>query len=128
MHHPKSINRPATKIPSVVLGFLLCLAMPFLASSAPNEPKIAAKSMPTISAQPLSIDVIPPGSAYRQKNFVSDIPGFGLVLDPLLVNPWGIAMSASSPFWVANNGTSTTQILKAMCRELLSSLMPPCPQ
>lgn len=84
--------------------------MPFLVSSAPNAIKIAAKSPAKVSLPQSDIVVIPPGSAYRQKNFVSDIPGFGLVQDPFLVNPWGIAMSASSPFWVANSGTSTTQI------------------
>jgi uncharacterized protein (TIGR03118 family) len=58
------------------------------------------------------IPAIPPGSAYRQTNLVSDIGGFAAIQDPLLVNPWGITMTASSPFWVANNGTSTTQLLK----------------
>jgi len=109
--HPKSTTRPATKIPSVVLGFLLCLSMPFLASSAPHTAKIAAKPTPKIAPQS-DIIVIPPGSAYIQKNFISDIPGFGLVLDPLLVNPWGISLTASSPFWVSNNGTSTTQLIR----------------
>jgi uncharacterized protein (TIGR03118 family) len=33
-------------------------------------------------------------------------------LDPLLVNPWGISLTASSPFWVANNGTSTSQLIR----------------
>ncbi len=58
------------------------------------------------------IPVIPPGSAYRQTNFVSDIGGLAFIQDPLLVNPWGISATASSPFWVANNGTSTTQLLR----------------
>jgi uncharacterized protein (TIGR03118 family) len=58
------------------------------------------------------IVVIPPGSAYRQRNLVSDVAGMALLQDPLLVNPWGISMSASSPFWMANNGTSTTQLFK----------------
>jgi uncharacterized protein (TIGR03118 family) len=30
--------------------------------------------------------------------------------DPLLVNPWGISQLATSPFWVANNGTSTATL------------------
>ena len=59
-----------------------------------------------------NIPVIPPGSAYRQTNFISDSPGVAFVLDPLMVNPWGISMTASSPFWVANNGTSTTQLIR----------------
>src|SRR5436190_22825446 len=56
------------------------------------------------------IPVIPPGSAYRQTNFVSDSPGLAAILDPLLVNPWGISATASSPFWIANNGTSTSSL------------------
>jgi uncharacterized protein (TIGR03118 family) len=47
---------------------------------------------------------------YRQTNFVSDIPGAAFIQDPLLVNPWGIAMSATSPFWTSNNGTSTATL------------------
>src|SRR6185436_6525215 len=58
------------------------------------------------------IVVIAPGSAYRQTNLVSDSPGLAFVQDPLLVNPWGISMTGSSPFWVANNGTSTTQLFR----------------
>jgi uncharacterized protein (TIGR03118 family) len=59
-----------------------------------------------------NIPVIPAGAAYRQTNFVSDIPGLAPVLDPLLVNPWGISSTASSPFWIANNKTSTTQLIR----------------
>ncbi len=112
MLDPKSTNRPATKIPSVVLGFLLCLSMPFLASSSPNAAKTAVESSPKVNVPQPDIVIIAPGSAYKQKNFISDIPGFGLVLDPLLVNPWGISATASSPFWISNNGTSTTQLIR----------------
>jgi uncharacterized protein (TIGR03118 family) len=59
-----------------------------------------------------AIPVIAPGSAYRQTNLISDIPGLAPILDPLLVNPWGISMTASSPFWVANNKTGTSQLLR----------------
>jgi uncharacterized protein (TIGR03118 family) len=58
------------------------------------------------------IPVIPPGSVYRQTNLMSDIPGFAQIQNPLLVNPWGISQTAASPFWIANNGTSTTQLLR----------------
>jgi uncharacterized protein (TIGR03118 family) len=61
---------------------------------------------------PDSVPVIAPGSAYRQTNLISDLPGFAPVLDPILVNPWGLTMTASSPFWVANNGTSSTQLIR----------------
>ena len=32
------------------------------------------------------------------------------VFDPNLVNPWGIAESSTSPFWVADNGTSVSTL------------------
>jgi uncharacterized protein (TIGR03118 family) len=32
------------------------------------------------------------------------------VVDPLLVNAWGIAATDSSPWWVSNNGTGTSTI------------------
>jgi uncharacterized protein (TIGR03118 family) len=42
-------------------------------------------------------------------NLVADQPGIADHTDPNLVNPWGNAFSAASPFWVGNNhsGTST---------------------
>jgi uncharacterized protein (TIGR03118 family) len=55
---------------------------------------------------------IPPGSAYRQTNFISDVPGLAPGLDPLLVNPWGIGFRGTSPFWISNNGTSTASLYR----------------
>jgi uncharacterized protein (TIGR03118 family) len=44
-----------------------------------------------------------------QTNLVSDLPGVAQVLDPNLVNPWGISESSGSPFWISDNnaGVST---------------------
>jgi uncharacterized protein (TIGR03118 family) len=50
--------------------------------------------------------------AYRQTNFLSSIPGYAPVLDPLLSNPWGISVSGGGPFWIANNGTPTSQLIR----------------
>src|SRR4026207_1357931 len=47
---------------------------------------------------------------YHQTNLVSDLPGVALIQDPDLVNPWGISMSANSPFWVANNGSGISTV------------------
>ncbi len=47
---------------------------------------------------------------YQQTNLVSDQPGVAQITDPDLVNAWGISMSASSPFWVANNVTGTATL------------------
>src|SRR4051812_35268898 len=103
MRHIKSMNW-AKRIGSLVLGFLAVIM--FVLGLA--APKLTAQS-PT---GPTDIPVIAPGSAYRQQNLLSDSAGLALVLDPLLVNPWGITATASSPFWVANNGTSTTQLIR----------------
>jgi len=35
---------------------------------------------------------------FDQTNLVSDQPGVALITDPDLVNPWGISMTATSPF------------------------------
>src|SRR6266404_3329171 len=47
---------------------------------------------------------------YAQHNLVSD----GFVAsdhpDGHLVNPWGLVASATSPWWVANNGTGTATL------------------
>jgi len=40
----------------------------------------------------------------------SDIPGNARFLDPNLVNPTGIAMSAGSPDWVADNGSGVATL------------------
>lgn len=46
---------------------------------------------------------------YLVHNLVSDLPNTADHVDSNLVNPWGVAFSGTSPFWVANNhsGTST---------------------
>ena len=47
--------------------------------------------------------------SFNQTNLVSNVPGLAVTTDPHLVNPWGVSFSATSPFWVSNqgNGTST---------------------
>jgi uncharacterized protein (TIGR03118 family) len=44
-----------------------------------------------------------------QTNLVSDLPGVAQLLDPNLVNPWGISQGAGGPFWTSDNnaGVST---------------------
>jgi len=48
--------------------------------------------------------------AYFQTNLVSDIPGLATITDPLLMNPWGISHSATSPFWTSNQVTNTSTL------------------
>jgi uncharacterized protein (TIGR03118 family) len=47
---------------------------------------------------------------YIQTNLVSDIPGLATIPDPSLVNPWGSSHSATSPFWISNQGTNTSTL------------------
>ena len=46
---------------------------------------------------------------YTQTNLVSDQSG-AAVLDANLRNPWGLARSSTSPWWVSNNGTGTSTL------------------
>jgi uncharacterized protein (TIGR03118 family) len=47
---------------------------------------------------------------YVQTNLASDgfVPAHAT--DPNLINPWGISFSATSPFWVSNNGTGKATV------------------
>jgi uncharacterized protein (TIGR03118 family) len=99
---------PFTLVALIVAGILVgCMSLPLLRATL-------VRSVAAQEATPIIPDIpaVPAGNAYRQTNFISDIPGLAPVLDPLLVNPWGISMTASSPFWVANNGTGATQLIR----------------
>src|SRR5437899_790916 len=47
---------------------------------------------------------------YQQTDLVSDIPGRAAHTDSHLVNPWGMASSLTSPFWVSDNGKGVTTL------------------
>jgi uncharacterized protein (TIGR03118 family) len=49
-------------------------------------------------------------TVFTQTNLVSD--GFlpAPTIDPNLINPWGVSSSATSPFWVSDNGTGVATI------------------
>src|SRR6266566_3792263 len=44
-------------------------------------------------------------NSYKQTNLVSDTQGLAPVVDPKLINPWGVAFLPGGPFWVADNGS-----------------------
>src|SRR5438128_2300765 len=50
-------------------------------------------------------------AGYAQINLASDVPGLARVMDPNLVNPWGISASPTGPFWFADNGTGVADLL-----------------
>lgn len=47
---------------------------------------------------------------YKQTNLVSDQPGVAALTDPNLVNAWGMSRSATSPWWVSDNGTGVSTL------------------
>ena len=58
---------------------------------------------PLSAAQPTTFHVTP---------LVSDQPGVAPVTDPDLVNAWGLVSSATSPWWVADNGTNKSTLYR----------------
>ena len=114
MNYPPTNGRLSRQIVSLtVTVFVTLFTLPSAPSSAislnPTRPSLQKQSG---GIQEASVPVIAPGSAYRQTNLISDVPGLAPVLDPLMVNPWGITVRGTSPFWVSNNGTSTTQLIR----------------
>jgi uncharacterized protein (TIGR03118 family) len=55
---------------------------------------------------------LPAGTAnsYLQHNLVSNVAGQADVTDPNLVDAWGVAFSATGPFWVVNHLSGTATI------------------
>jgi len=47
---------------------------------------------------------------YVQTNLVSNVPGLATITDPLLLNPWGVSRSPTSPFWISNQGTNSSRL------------------
>jgi uncharacterized protein (TIGR03118 family) len=65
---------------------------------------------PCVVAVLLCVSIGAFGQRYSQTNLVADTPGVAANTDPNLVNPWGIAFSATSPFWVADNGKGVSTL------------------
>lgn len=47
---------------------------------------------------------------YQQTNLVSDLPGVALLQDTNLANAWGMSFSATSPFWISDNGSGLSTL------------------
>ncbi len=80
---------------AVVRGDRFCCKCAFVVAVA-----VGWGMAPTINAQ----------NAYVQHNLVSDLPGVADNTDTNLVNPWGISFSASSPFWISDNGSGLSTL------------------
>ncbi|MET0647899.1 MAG: TIGR03118 family protein, partial [Pyrinomonadaceae bacterium] len=118
----RSLARKRRVRRSLSLALTLMFAVAFL------PPPPATRRVTAQEPQETLIPVIAPGSAYRLTTLISDVPGLSPVLDPLLVNPWGLSLTASSPFWVSNNGTSTTQLIRGDTASTGPVVLNPSPQ
>src|SRR5262249_3353127 len=65
------------------------------------------------------------GHDFTQTNLVSNIDGLATITDPQLVNPWGVSHSDTSPFWVSNQGTSTSTLYAVTDKTNVSKAAPP---
>ena len=73
-----------------------------------------------LAAAPYSLEA---ANAYLVHNLLSDLPGADKT-DASLVNPWGIAFSATGPFWIGDNrtGLSTVYTVNATTGLAISTL------
>ncbi|MGC2638147.1 MAG: TIGR03118 family protein [Acidobacteriaceae bacterium] len=56
---------------------------------------------------------IPAHAQYQVTNLVSNQVGQAKTIDPLLANAWGLARSATSPWWISDNDTGWSTLYKA---------------
>jgi uncharacterized protein (TIGR03118 family) len=66
-------------------------------------------------------------NAYIFHILTTDIQGYGSFYDPTLVNPWGIAMTDTGPFFIANTGSGTGGAYDANGMPLLPPINVPMP-
>ena len=52
-------------------------------------------------------------SSFTVTNLVSDQPGVAVTTDPNLVNAWGLTSTATSPWWVSDNGKDVSTLYRA---------------
>ena len=75
------------------------------------KPSIPLTRLAGVAALVVATTVpIAANAQYAQTNLVSNIPGLATLTDPLLVNPWGLARSPTSPFWTSNQGTNSSTL------------------
>jgi uncharacterized protein (TIGR03118 family) len=73
------------------------------------RPRVLAEMFALLVAAPLAFSAVP-GNAYLIHNLVADQPGIADFTDPNMVNPWGFATSATSPFWLTDGGTGLSTV------------------
>ena len=90
---------------SVLTAVLVLLGSTLVGPTPPSPARAFAAGIATFDSPAAP-------AIYRQTNLVSDLPGVALVQDPLLVDPRGVALSATSPFWVADTATERATLYR----------------
>ena len=74
-------------------------------------------SLPVAMALVIGLPAAPAVAAadnqYTVHPLVSNVAGMAPNTDPNLVNAWGLTASATSPWWIADNGTSVSTLYRA---------------
>ncbi len=84
----------------------LCVALSLACSEERTTAPATADVSPSFSRQSAS----PSARFYAQHNLVSDGAVSADHVDAALVNAWGLVASATSPWWVADNGTDSSTL------------------
>ena len=87
-------------------SLVLCAALSLACSGERSTAPATADVSPSFSRQSAS----PSARFYAQHNFVSDGAVSADHVDAALVNAWGLVASATSPWWVADNGTDSSTL------------------
>ena len=69
----------------------------------------AARAAPVVMSD-AQLNAVVGGTRFAIVKQVADQNGVAPVTDSLLVNPWGLSSSPTSPLWVANNGSDTSTL------------------
>ena len=96
----------------------------------PGSHVITVEAVDDMGAETTSAPVtvtVTGASSYEVQNLVSDLPGLASHTDTNLVNPWGIAFSATGPFWISDNhaGLSTLYLTDGTVQSLVVKVPAP---
>ena len=69
----------------------------------------AGSFTPTVTIKDLNGTLYATG-VFNQTNLVSSVSGMAAVLDPSLINPWGMSSSTTSPIWVSDQGSGVATL------------------
>jgi len=87
-------------------SLVLCAALSLACSGERSTAPATTDMSPSFSLQSAS----PSSRFYAQHNLVSDGAVSADHMDAALVNAWGLVASATSPWWVADNGTDSSTL------------------